>query len=80
MLAFRILLSAVWPLIGPATMTISSGEFPKRAISDPASCRGRRVAIRSWRLLRAAALCVALSGLLAMVDGSAHAGGALEAR
>src|SRR6202048_4340313 len=79
MLVTRILLSAVRAWIGLAT--ISSGEFSKRTISDPASCRGRRVAIRGWRLLRAAAaLRVALIGLLAMVDSSARASGALEDR
>ena len=35
---------------------------------------------RAWMLLIAAALCIALLGLVAMLGGSAHAGVALEER
>jgi hypothetical protein len=47
-------------------------------ISDLASARARWAATRGWMLLGAAALCIALPGLVAM--GSAHAGVALEER
>jgi hypothetical protein len=49
-------------------------------ISDPASARARWAATRGWMLLGAAALCIALPGLVAMLGGSAHAGVALEER
>src|SRR5437667_4633222 len=49
-------------------------------ISDLASARARWAATRGWMLLGAAALCVALPGLVAMLGGSAHAGIALEER
>ena len=49
-------------------------------ISDLASARARWAATRGWMLLGAAALCVALPGLVAMLGGSAHAGVALEER
>jgi hypothetical protein len=65
--------------INPAT--ISRAESPERArISDRASARARWVAARGWMLLRAAALCIALPGLVAMPRGSAHAGVSLEER
>src|SRR6202790_1243902 len=49
-------------------------------ISDLASVRARWAATRGWRLLGAAALCIALPGLMPMLGGSAHAGIGLEER
>src|SRR5713101_3465034 len=61
--------------------TISRAESSECArISDPASACARWAATRGWMLLRAAALCIALPGLVAMLGGSAHAGVTLEER
>jgi hypothetical protein len=49
-------------------------------ISDLASVRARWAATRGWMLLGAAALCIALPGLMPMQGGSAHAGIGLEER
>src|SRR6202035_4382399 len=49
-------------------------------ISDLASVRACWAATRGWMLLGAAALCIALPGLVPMLGGSAHAGIALEER
>jgi hypothetical protein len=49
-------------------------------ISDLASVRARWAATRGWMLLGAAALCIALPGLMPMLGGSAHAGIGLEER
>jgi hypothetical protein len=48
-------------------------------ISDLASVRARWTATRGWMLL-AAALCIALPGLMPLLGGSAHAGIGLEER
>ena len=49
-------------------------------ISDLASVRARWAATRGWMLLGAAALCIALPGLMPMLGGSAHAGIGLDER
>jgi hypothetical protein len=49
-------------------------------ISDLASVRVCWAATRGWMLLGAAALCIALPGLMPMLGGSAHAGIGLEER
>src|ERR1700688_3859826 len=49
-------------------------------ISDLASVRARWAATRGWMLLGAAALCIALPGLMPMLGGSAHARIGLEER
>jgi hypothetical protein len=49
-------------------------------ISDRASTRTRWAATGAWTLLGAASLCIALPGLVPMLDGAAHAGIALEER
>src|SRR5467141_3745267 len=49
-------------------------------ISDLASVRARWTATGAWMLLGAAALCIALPGLVPMLGGSAHAGIGLEER
>src|ERR1700716_766776 len=49
-------------------------------VSDLASVRARWAATRGWMLLGAAALCIALPGLMPMLGGSAHAGIGLEER
>src|SRR6202521_1528792 len=49
-------------------------------IFDLASVCARWVATRGWMLLGAAALCIALPGLMPMSGGSAHAGIGLEER
>src|SRR6202171_5260314 len=49
-------------------------------ISDLASARARWAATRGWMLLGAAALCIALPGVIATLGGSAHAGVSLEER
>ena len=49
-------------------------------ISDLASVRARWAATRGWMLLGAAALCIALPGLMPMLGGSAHASISLEER
>ena len=54
-------------------------SLPAR-ILDVASVFARWVATRSWMLLGAAALCIALPGLMPMPSGSAHAGIGLEER
>lgn len=75
----RVFLFAVSRSINLAT--VSRAETSECArISDLASARARWAAARGWMLLRAAARCIAVASLLAMLDGSAHAGGALEAR
>jgi len=56
-----------------------AGSLPAR-IFDLASVFARWVATRGWMLLGAAALCVALPGLMLMPGGSAHAGVGLEER
>jgi hypothetical protein len=55
-------------------VSLSAGIF------DLASVCARWVATRSWMLLGAAALCIALPGLMPMPGGSAHAGIGLEER
>jgi hypothetical protein len=75
----RVFLFAVSRSINLAT--VSRAETSECArISDLASARARWAAARGWMLLRAAARCIAVVGLVAMLDGSAHAGGALEPR
>src|SRR6202171_2166573 len=54
-------------------------SLPAR-IFDLASVFARWVATRGWMLLGAAALCIALPGLMLMPGGSAHAGIGLEER
>src|ERR1700686_4796196 len=49
-------------------------------IFDLASVCARWVTTRGWMLLGAAALCIALPGLMPMPGGSAHAGIGLEER
>jgi hypothetical protein len=49
-------------------------------ISDLASVRAHWAATRGWMLLGAAALCIALPGLMPTLCGSAHAGISLEER
>jgi hypothetical protein len=49
-------------------------------ISDLAYARSRWMATGAWMPLGAAALCIALPGLVPMLGGSAHAGIALEER
>src|SRR6202521_2787255 len=49
-------------------------------IFDLASVCARWVATRGWMLLGAAALCIALPGLMPMPGGSAHAGIGIEER
>jgi hypothetical protein len=78
MLVIRVFLFAVSLSIKPAT--ISRAESSRARISDLTSARARWVATRSWMLLRAATLCIALPGLVAMPGGSAHAGVTLEER
>ena len=79
MLVIRVFLFAVSLSINLAT--ISRAESSECAcISDLASARARWAATRGWMLLRAAALCIALPGLVALLGGSAHAGVTLEER
>lgn len=75
----RVFLSAVSLSINLATVWRAETSECVR-ISDVASARARWAAARGWMLLRAAADCIALLGLVAMLDGSAQAGGALEPR
>jgi len=49
-------------------------------ISDLASARAHWAAARNWMLFSSAGLCIALLGLVAMLDGSAHAGVVVELR
>jgi hypothetical protein len=49
-------------------------------IFDLAAVCARRLATRGWMLSGAAALCIALPGVLDMPGGSAHAGASLEER
>jgi hypothetical protein len=56
------------------TISLSARVF------DLASVCARWVATRGWMLLGAAALCIALPGLVPMPGGSAHAGNGLEER
>jgi hypothetical protein len=49
-------------------------------ISDLASARIRWAATGAWMLLGASPLCIASSGLAAVLGGSTHAGIALEER
>jgi hypothetical protein len=61
--------------------TISTAESSDSArISDLAAARARWAATRGWILLSAAALCIALPGLVVLLGGSAYAGVALEKR
>jgi hypothetical protein len=61
--------------------TISGAKTSEGAcISDLASARARWAATPGWMLLSAVAHCIALLGLVAILDGSAHAGGARELR
>jgi len=79
MLVIRMFLFAVSLSINLAT--VSRAETSECAcISDLASAHARWAATRGWMLLSAAAHCIALLGLVAILDGSAHAGGALELR
>jgi hypothetical protein len=79
MLVIRVFLFAVSLSINPATISRAESSECAR-ISNLASARARWAATRGWMLLRAAALCIALPGLVAMLGGSAHAGVALEER
>jgi hypothetical protein len=56
------------------TISLSARVF------DLASVCARWVATRGWMLLGAAALCIALPGLVPVPGGSAHAGNGLEER
>src|SRR5215471_3621338 len=79
MLVIRMFLFAVSLSINLAT--ISRAETSECAcISDLASAHARWAATRGWMLLSAAAHCIALLGLVATLDGSAHAGDAHELR
>ena len=73
MLVIRVFLFAVSLSINLATISRAESSECAR-ISDLASARARWAATRSWMLLRAAALCIALPGLVALLGGSAHAG------
>src|ERR1700730_12154682 len=79
MLPIRVFLFAVSLSINLATISRAVSSACAR-ISDLASARARRAATQGWMLLGAAALCIALPGLVAMLGGSAHAGVALEER
>jgi hypothetical protein len=79
MLVIRVFLFAVSLSINLATISRAESSECAR-ISDLASARARWAATRGWMPLRAAALCIALPGLVAMLGGSAHAGVALEER
>jgi len=79
MLPIRVLLFAVSLSINLAAISRAVSSECAR-ISDLASARARWAATQGWMLLGAAALCIALPGLVAMLGGSAHAGVALEER
>src|SRR6202047_4732456 len=79
MLPIRVFLFAVSLSINLATISRAVSSACAR-ISDLASARARRAATQGWMLLGAAALCIALPGLVAMLGGSAHAGVTLEER
>src|ERR1700732_4574471 len=79
MLMIRVLLFAVSLSINLAAISRAVSSECAR-ISDLASARARWAATQGWMLLGAAALCIALPGLVAMLGGSAHAGVALEER
>src|SRR6516165_2025518 len=79
MLVIRMFLFAVSLSINLATISRAETSGCARS-SDLASARARWAATRGWMLLSAAAHCIALLGLVAMLDGSAHAGGVLELR
>jgi hypothetical protein len=78
MLVIRVFLLAISLSIDLATISMAESSECAR-ISDLASARARWAA--TWgRLLSAAALCIALVGLVAMLGGSAQAGVTLEER
>src|SRR5437667_5001267 len=79
MLMIRVFLFAASLSINGATIARAESSECAR-ISDLSSARARWAAPRDWTLLRTAALCIALPGLVAMLGGSAHAGVALEER
>jgi len=79
MLVIRMFLFAVSLSINLATISRAETSGCARS-SDLASARARWAATRGWMLFSAAAHCIALLGLVAMLDGSAHAGGVLELR
>ena len=82
----------MWPLATRPTLRDSRPRLRNRAhdtgalvavslsarIFDLASVCAGWVATRGWMLLCAAALCIALPGLMSMLGGSAHAGISLE--
>jgi hypothetical protein len=78
MLVIRVFLLAISLSIDLATISMAESSECAR-ISDLASARARWAATRG-RLLSAAALCIALVGLVAMLGGSAQAGVTLEER
>src|SRR5437660_3579216 len=79
MLMRRVFLFAASLSINLATISWAESSECAR-ISDLGSARARWAPTRGWMLLGAAALCIALPGLVAMLGGSAHAGIALEER
>lgn len=79
MLPIPVFLFAVSLSINLATISRAVSSECAR-ISDLASACARWAATQGWMLLGAAALCIALPGLVAMLGGSAHAGVALEER
>jgi hypothetical protein len=79
MFMIRVFLFAVSLSINQATISRAESSECAR-ISDLASARARWAATRGRMLLGAAALCIALPGLVTMLGGSAHAGVALEER
>ena len=76
MLMVGVLLFAVSLSMDLATISRAETSVCNR-ISDLASARARWAAIRGWKLLFGATLCIALA---ARLRGSAHAGVALEER
>src|ERR1700724_1303938 len=79
MLPIRVFLFAVSLSINLATISRAVSSECAR-IFDLASACARWAATQGWMLLGAAALCIALPGLVAMVGVSAHGGVALEER
>src|SRR6202048_2669058 len=79
MLPIRVFLFAVSLSINLATISRAVSSACAR-ISDLASARARRATTQGWMLLRGAALCIALPGVVATLGGSAHAGVTLEER
>jgi hypothetical protein len=78
MLVIRVFLFAISVSINLATISRAESSECAR-ISDLASARSRWAATRG-RMLSAAALCIAMPGLVAMLGGSAQAGVTLEER